>query len=55
MNGIDRLVFTGGIGEASDELRGRILEGLSFLQIPSTVVVPTNENEVIFSHVKALL
>jgi acetate kinase len=33
LGGIDALVFTGGIGERSPEVRGRICEGLGFLGI----------------------
>jgi len=55
MNGIDRLVFTGGIGEASEPLRSRILEGLTFLNIAHTEVVNTDESVVILRKVKELL
>lgn len=55
MNGVDRLVFTGGIGEASELLRGRIVEGLSFLAIKNVEVVATNENTVILKNVKEIL
>jgi len=55
MNGIDRLVFTGGIGEASDLLRGRIQDGLTFLNIKNVDVVATNENTVILKNIKELL
>jgi len=33
LGGISRVVFTGGIGENSDEIRGRICAGLSYLDI----------------------
>lgn len=55
MNGVDRLVFTGGIGEASSVLRGRILEGLTFLNIKDVEVVATNENTVILKNIKELI
>lgn len=55
MNGIDRLVFTGGIGEASSILRERIIDGLTFLQIKQVNVVSTNENIVILKNVKELV
>jgi acetate kinase len=31
MDGIDVLVFTGGVGENSDEMRGQIIDKLHFL------------------------
>lgn len=55
MNGVDRLVFTGGIGEASSVLRERITDGLTFLHIQEVNVVSTNENVVILKNVKALV
>ena len=33
MNGLDVIVFTGGIGERSDEIRARVCEGLTYLGI----------------------
>ena len=33
MNGVDAIVFTGGIGENSPEIRARICEGLSWLGV----------------------
>lgn len=42
LNGLDLLVFTGGVGENSTHVRQRILDQLSFLQFKS-VVIPTNE------------
>lgn len=55
MNGVDRLVFTGGIGEASSVLRERILDGLTFLGIKEVHVVATNENTVILKNIQELL
>jgi acetate kinase len=33
MSGIDAIVFTGGVGENSAEIRGRAMEGLAFLGV----------------------
>ncbi len=33
MNGLDTLVFTGGVGERSPDIRGRVAAGLSFLGV----------------------
>jgi acetate kinase len=63
LGGLDLLVFTGGIGEHSAEVRGRIYRGLDFLGIrPSTpgqfsnVMVMTSEEEVqIARHCRRLL
>ena len=61
--GLDLLVFTGGIGEHSAEVRGRICRGLDFLGIRpaapgqfSNVMVMTSEEEVqIARHCRRLL
>lgn len=55
MDGVDRLVFTGGIGEASSVLRERITKGLTFLDIKEVNVVSTNENSVIVKNVKEVI
>ncbi len=62
MGGIDLLVFTGGIGQHSHEIRGRICEGLNFLGIdPADTtggrvkVMPTEEEIQIARHCRALL
>lgn len=55
LNGIDRLVFTGGIGEASEILRQRIIDGVSFLPIQHFDVISTNENAVMIRNIKKLL
>lgn len=39
MNGLDALVFTGGVGENSAEIRDRACEGLGFLGVGSSVPV----------------
>ena len=33
MHGVDVIVFTAGVGENSDEVRGRVLEGLEFMGV----------------------
>jgi acetate kinase len=57
LGGVDRLVFTGGIGENAAEVRTRIGEGLDGLGItPGRVsVVPTDEELVIARHTARLL
>ncbi len=63
LGGLDLLVFTGGIGEHSDVVRGRICQGLEFLGIRpgasgqfSNVMVMTSEEEVqIARHCRRLL
>lgn len=47
LGGIDRLVFTGGIGEHSDEIRTEVTAGLAHLGPPPVSVVPTDEEAVI--------
>jgi acetate kinase len=63
LGGLDLLVFTGGIGEHSDEVRARICDGLEFLGIKpdkagkySKVAVMTSEEEAqIARHCRRLL
>lgn len=61
MGGIDLLVFTGGIGEHSAELRRRIVAGLDFLGLgpavpgPGVMVVPTEEERQMARHCRALM
>jgi acetate kinase len=51
LQGIDRLVFTGGIGENAAALRSRIVEGLAWMGGPLEVLVlKTNEEAVIAEH-----
>jgi acetate kinase len=50
LGGLDALVFCGGIGENSETIRARILDGLGFLGLPDRVpalVIPTDEEDVI--------
>ena len=61
LGGIDLLVFTGGIGEHSAEIRKRVCEGLSFLGLhegdaPGKVrALHTEEEKQIARHCRALL
>jgi acetate kinase len=51
LQGIDRLVFTGGIGENATTLRSRIVQGLAWMGGPLEVLVlKTNEEAVIAEH-----
>jgi acetate kinase len=57
MNGVDGIVFTGGVGENADVVRDKIMGHLSWLNIaPKAIqVVPANEELTIARHVKSLL
>jgi len=56
LGGLDHLIFTGGIGEKSKEIREEICKGLDYLDIKNKVeVIPTNENWMIALHTKNLL
>jgi acetate kinase len=62
MGGIDLVVFTGGIGQHSQEIRTRICEGLQFFGIDPTdpargrtKTMPTDEEAQIARHCRALL
>jgi acetate kinase len=53
LEGLDRLVFTGGIGEHSAEVRSEICRGLAHLGVGSTVateVVATDESLMVARH-----
>jgi len=54
LNGIDTLVFTGGIGEHDAVIRSAIADGLGFLRIGEIIVLPARENEEIALHTWAL-
>jgi acetate kinase len=54
MGGIDLLVFTGGIGENSEEIRRLSSDGLDFL-VGEVRVVKTQEDRQIARHARALL
>lgn len=53
LGGVDRLIFTGGIGENSPEIRKEIVKNLDFLKF-QVKVIPTNENLVLARHAIAL-
>jgi acetate kinase len=61
MGGIDLLVFTGGIGEHSADIRRRVVAGLQFMGIgpavpgPGVMVVPTEEERQMARHCRALM
>jgi acetate kinase len=54
MGGIDRVVFTGGIGEHAQAVRERICAGLEFLDVQIDVI-ETQEERQIARHCRALL
>jgi acetate kinase len=62
MGGIDLLVFTGGIGQHSQEIRNRICEGLQFLGVNPAdptdgrvKAMPADEEAQIARHCRELL
>jgi acetate kinase len=55
MNGLDALVFTGGVGENSSEVRAAALEGLRFLGEFETLVIPAREDLEIARQVRETL
>jgi len=67
LGGIDVLVFTGGVGENSEEIRRRALDGLGFLgvpyraghpdeiKVPGAFVIPAREDLEIAREVRELL
>jgi acetate kinase len=54
LGGLDRLVFTGGIGEHATEVRNEILSGLDYLAA-TVEVIPTDEDAMIARHTAALI
>lgn len=54
LGGLDLLVFTGGIGENSAEVRERILQGLEWL-VREVRVIPTDEDQMIARHTAQIL
>jgi acetate kinase len=54
LNGVDRIVFTGGIGENDGEVRASICGGLSWAGIPRVQVLASQEDEQIARHSWAL-
>jgi acetate kinase len=55
LQGIDGLVFTGGIGEHAADIRTRIEARLNWLRIPWIGVVPANEDRMMALAAAALL
>lgn len=47
MQGIDAIIFTGGIGEHAHYIRNKIYSYLKFLKIKKILVIPTNEEKQI--------
>ena len=54
LGGIDVLVFTGGIGEHDSAIRASICEALRFLNIGTTLTLPSLEDEQIALHTARL-
>ena len=56
MRGIDGLVFTGGIGENSEEIRQKVLHSIKWLNSDfDTHVIATNEELMIAHHTRAII
>jgi acetate kinase len=55
LGGLDALVFTGGIGEHADPVRGRVVEQLAFLGSFATHVIEAREDVVAARAARALL
>lgn len=55
LGGLDRLVFTGGIGENARPVRDGIVKRLSFLPAFDVQVIPTDEERMIATHTLAAL
>lgn len=55
LNGVDGIVFTGGIGEHSDLIRTNILTRLGCLRPFSVLVIPANEEKMMAIHAMSLL
>jgi acetate kinase len=58
LEGLDALVFTGGVGENSARVRELACEGLAYLGVPDTVpvlVIPAREDIEIARQTRALL
>lgn len=54
LGGVDTLVFTGGIGEHSPEIRGRITEGMDWM-VKRVRVLATDEDRMIARHTVAAM
>jgi acetate kinase len=55
MNGVDAIVFTGGVGENAGAVRDKIMGHLQWLKIEALHVVPANEERTMARHVTSLL
>lgn len=55
LDGVDLLVFTGGIGERAERVREQVCSGLRHLNIPSIRVMHTDEDGVIARHTREVL
>lgn len=55
MNGVDAIVFTGGVGENAGVVRDKIMAHLAWLHISDVQVVAANEERTIARHVQSLL
>jgi acetate kinase len=52
LGGVERLVFTGGIGEHAEEIQARISEQAAWLR-PEVLVIPTDEERYIAESIRA--
>lgn len=55
LEGLDLLVFTGGIGENAATIREAVSDSLDWLGHPTVMVIPTDEEWVIANHTKELI
>jgi acetate kinase len=55
MNGVDAIVFTGGVGENASDVRDKIMGHLQWLKIAALHVVLANEERTMARHVTSLL
>jgi acetate kinase len=55
LEGLDLLVFTGGIGENAATIREAVSDSLDWLGHPAVMVIPTDEEWVIANHIVQLL
>ena len=55
LGGVDAIVFTGGIGENSAEIRARVCHEASWLGVEHVLTIPTDEELVIARHTRRLL
>jgi len=55
LEGLDLLVFTGGIGENAATIREAVSDSLDWLGHPTVMVIPTDEEWVIANHTQQLM